>query len=104
MAGYRVVKGSFSITPTKPTFEVGEDITLNIKCTLERKNGGGAVLAWSSDYKVYSKDSKLLAQDSREHLTAPWTDIDTGKDDFFINLGAFSPGRLDGYVTVDAHG
>lgn len=104
MAEYRVVPGSFSVDTVKPSYASGEDVELSIKCKLQRKNGVGSILAWSSNYKVYKKDNSLLASDSRSHSMAPWTDIDEAIDDFTINVGAYSPGLLEGYVVVDGSG
>ena len=104
MAEYRVVPGSFSVMPTKDSFTEGEDVELQIKCKVQRRNGAGAWLAWSSDYKVYDKKGELLASDSREHSMAPWTDIDTAEDDFPIPIGNFTAGLLEGEVVVSAHG
>jgi len=104
MALYRVVPGSFSVTPIKASFASGEDVELKIKCQVQRKNGVGSWLTWSSDYKVYKKDGSLLASDSRSHSMAPLTDIDTANDDFPIKIGAYSPGLLEGYVVVTGSG
>lgn len=104
MAQYRVVPGSFSVTPTKGSYKQGEEVALRIVCQLQRKNGMGAWYSWSSDYKVYDKNNKLLVQDSREHFTSPTTDIDTANDDFTIPLGTFTSGLLEGYVIASAHG
>lgn len=104
MAQYRVVPGSFSVSPEKLSYASGEEVKLRIKCQLQRKNGLGALLAWSSNYKVYKKDNSLLASDSRSHSMAPFTDLDTANDDFPINIGAYSPGLLEGYVVVDGSG
>lgn len=103
-ATYRVVPGSFSVTPTQTSYKQGEEVALQIKCQLQRKNGTGAWFSWSSDYKVYDKSDKLLAQDSREHFASPTTDIDTADDDLTIPLGTFTAGLLEGYVVVSAHG
>ena len=104
MAEYRVIPGSFSVSPVKPSYASGENVGLKIKCQVQRKNGVGSMLAWSSTYKVYKKDNSLLASDSRSHSMSPWTDIDTGNDDFTINIGAYNPGLLEGYVVVEGSG
>lgn len=103
-ADYRVVPGSFEVIPTKPSFTQDEDVKLQIKCLVQRRNGVSAMLAWTSVYEVYDNKGNLLAEDSHEHAMAPWTDIDTGDDDFIINLGRFTPGALLGDVRVSAHG
>ncbi len=104
MADYRVVPGTLSVAPVKPSYTSDEEVELGIRCSLQRRNGVGALLTWSSDYKVYDHEGKLLAQDSREHTQAPWTEIDTAVDDFTIKLGKFIPGMLVGEVVPSAHG
>ena len=104
MALFRVVPGSFSVIPSKASFASGEQVDLKVKCTVERKNGLGAWATWTSTYKVYKKDGSLLATSTRQHNIAPWTDIDSAADDFTVPVGAFSPGLLEGYVTVAGSG
>ena len=104
MAQYRVVPGSFSVTPVKSSYASGEDVALKIKCQLQRKDGVGALITWSSQYKIYDKKNTLLATETRSHSMAPWTDIDTATDDFTKKIGTFTPGLLEGYVVATAFG
>ena len=104
MATYRVVPGSLSVNPTKSSFASGEDVLVSIKCQLQRKDGVGALLAWSSQYKIYKKSGELLKTVTRSHSMAPWTDIDTANDDFTENIGSYTPGLLEGEVVASAFG
>jgi len=104
MTEYRVVPGSFSVEPTKSAFAADEDVGLRIRCTVQRRNGVSAWLAWTSVYRVYNRGGELLAEVSREHSAAPWTDIDTAEEDFIMKLGTFTPGTLAVTVKVSAHG
>lgn len=104
MAEYRVVPGSFSVSPSKPTYAVGEAVVLHIKCTAERRNGFGAWGSWSTVYEVRKKDNTLLKSIERQHSVAPWTEVDQAIDDFEENIGAFTAGTLEGSVIVNAHG
>lgn len=104
MAEYRVVPGTFSVTPVKTSYASGEDVELRIKCQLQRRDGLGVGFHWASDYKIYDKVGTLLASDSRSHIVILAEDLMTVDDDFTISLGAFSAGTLEGYVVASAHG
>lgn len=104
MALYRVVPGSFSVVPVKSSYASGEDVELKVKCQFQRKDGVGALINWSSQYKFYDKNNNLLATETRLHSMAPWTDIDTATDEFSKKIGTFTPGTLLGYVVATAFG
>lgn len=104
MATYRIVPGSFSVAPVKSSYASGEDVELRIKAQLQRKNGIGALISWTSKYQIYDKKNTLLATETRSHSMAPWTDIDTATDDFTKKIGTFTPGLLEGYVVPTAFG
>jgi len=103
MAEYRVVPGSFSVAPVKTSYAQDEPVKLRIKATVERKNGVGAWLSWTTTYVIYKKDNTVLKTVSRQHSMAPWTTIDQAIDDFEEEIGTYTQGILEGYVVVKAH-
>ena len=103
-ATYRVVPGTFSVTPVKSSYTTDEEVELRIKCTMERKDGAGALFAWSGDFYIYDANDKLLAQETDTFWTTSMLLINQGIADFTKKIGRFSAGTLTGYVVAKAHG
>ena len=105
MADYRVEEGSLIVTPKQLTYPSDVDAIINIKCNVQRRGSGiSAWFVWQSDYSAYDQHGNLLNSDSKPHSVSPFTEIDTGVDDFDLNLGRIPVGTLVGEVVVSAHG
>lgn len=104
MGQYRVVQGSLKVATTEQSYTPDEDVMLHIECTVERKDGLGAVFVWEVVYQIFDKGWKLIKEFTRAKSMAPWQDIDTAVEDFDVSIGRYSPGLLEGYVVVSARG
>jgi len=104
MALYRVVPWTLSVAPSKSSYTTEEDVYLNIRCTLERKDGLGSWFEWYSDYSLFDSNDKIVKQASMKHSIAPWTSPDTASDDFSWKIGKFPAGTFNGILVVSAHG
>ena len=100
MANYRVVAGTFFVTPTKSEFTTDESVTVRIQCTIERDLPfpGGTAGDWESDYYLVVGATRTWI-DSRHHGISLHS-----VDDFVAGLGMFSKGTLTGDIVVEAHG
>ncbi len=105
MAKYRLVPGTLSVAPTKPEFSTDEDVSINVKCTVERDSVVGAGASWRTDFKVYNSSGSLIKSASSEHwFPNPFQEIDSQSDDYNIKLGKMSAGQFSGEVVVSGHG
>ena len=104
MALYRAVPGTLQVSPGKSSYTTEEDVILNVRCTVERKDGIGSWGTWYSDYYLYNSSNNLLKQASQTHSIAPWTSPDSAIDNFAWNIGKLAAGTFSGTIVVSAHG
>lgn len=100
MAKFMVIKDSLKVTPKKSPYYEGEDVILVCECMISMQPSIPYAGPYSVDFVAYDKNGKLLGQ-STDHKSA-WGGV-TEKASAEINIGKFSPGTLEGYVTVDGH-
>ena len=93
-----------TVEPVKETYAVGEYAYLHIVGEATMRNAVGAAFTWHTKYEVYDEANKFLAHDTRYHSVAPWTEVDTARDDFNIHVGRQVEGGLRGTVKMTAGG
>ena len=115
---FRVIPGSFTVTPTKPgSYTTEEDVVLTIVCQLEAwaKDMTYRPSTWRSMYEIFTGGILLMSGDpkspkfntilERKHSFPLFGELDKpAPDNFQIGIGKFTAGTLSGYVTVKAEG